>query len=394
MNTLDRQQRTESLPFALPDIDEEDIAAVVEVMRSGWITTGPKARSFEEEFAGRLGVKHAIAINSCTAALHLALDAVGLGAGEEVIVPTMTFTASAEVVHYFNARPVLVDVQADTLCIDPGAVRRAITPRTRAIMPVHYAGHPADMDEIVSIAAHHGLAVVEDAAHAFPSYYRGRPVGTIGQLGAFSFYATKTITTAEGGMLVTNCDAYAERARIMALHGMSRDAWKRYTPRGSWRYDVVAPAFKYNLTDMAAALGLTQLQKADRMWRRRAAIAKRYSSAFADHAELQIPITAPHATHAWHLYPLRLNLDLLAIARDAFIGALADRRVKTSVHFIPLHTFTYYRSTQEYAPDAFPVATHEFERIVSLPIYSSMTDDDVDDVIAAVADVSRRYRIT
>lgn len=385
-------RRTHPLPFALPDIDEDDISAVVEVMRSGWITTGPRVREFEAEFSGRLGVKHAIAVNSATAALHLALDAIGLKAGDEVIVPTVTFTASGEVVRYFDAVPVLVDVDADTLCIDIQAIERAITPRTRAIMPVHMAGHPAMLDEVMALAEENDLVVIEDAAHAFPCKYRGRDVGTVGHLSAFSFYATKTITTAEGGMLVTNDDDYADRARTMALHGMSRDAWKRYSAAGSWRYDVVAPGFKYNMTDMAAALGLSQMLKVDRMWERRQSIAELYSAAFGPLAELQVPETYGDVVHAWHLYVLRLNLERLTLTRDAFIQELTQRGIMTSVHFIPLHTFTYYRETYGYRVDAFPVASSEFHRMLSLPIYPAMSDQDVADVVDVVTDVVRASR--
>lgn len=380
------------VPFALPDIDEKDIASVVEVMRSGWLTTGRKVHAFEEAFASRLGVRHAVAVNSATAALHLGLDALGLRAGDEVIVPTVTFTASAEVSRYFDAVPRLVDVLPDTLCIDPAAAERAITPRTRAIIPVHMAGHPAAMDELHELAKRHGVSILEDAAHAFPCRYRGREVGTLGDLSAFSFYATKTITTGEGGMLLTDNAQYAERARVMALHGMSRDAWKRYTRGGDWRYDVVAPGFKYNLTDMAAALGLTQLEKADRMWRRRCAIAARYDDAFAECPELQTPVSHDDVEHAWHAYVLRLNLDHLTLDRDEFIRAVNDRGVMTSVHFIPLHLFTYYRETYGYQPDAFPVASREFERMFSLPIYPSMSNEDVERVIGVVRDVVEQSR--
>jgi dTDP-4-amino-4,6-dideoxygalactose transaminase len=380
--------REESLPFARPDISEADIAAVVEVLRSGWITTGVKVREFESAFAEQLGTKHAVAVNSATAALHLALDALGLQRDDEVIVPTITFTASAEVVRYFDAVPVLVDVQSDTLCIDPDAVERAITPRTRAIMPVHLAGQSADMDAIMAIAHDHSLVVVEDAAHTLPCLYKGRNAGTIGRLGAFSFYATKTITTGEGGMLVTDDDGYAERARIMSLHGMSRDAWKRYTKSGSWRYDVVAPGFKYNMTDIAAALGLSQLARSDQLWERRTAIADRYTEAFSRVPALEVPVVQPYGTHSWHLYVLRLHLDRLRIGRDAFMEELRARGIMTSVHFIPLHTFTYYRSTYGYEDRTFPVACAEFNRMFSLPIYPGMTDEDVDDVIGAVVEVA------
>ncbi len=380
------------VPFAVPHVDETDITAVVEVLRSGWITTGPKVRAFEEQFAHRIGVKHAVALNSATAALHLALDAIGFRAGDEVIIPTTTFTASAEVSRYFDGVPVLVDVLPDTLCLDPEAVRRAITPRTRAIMPVHLGGCPAPMEEILEIAAEHDLAVIEDVAHAFPCEYRGRNVGALGHLGAFSFYATKTITTGEGGMLVTDNDAYADRARIMGLHGMSRDAWKRYTREGSWRYDVVAPGFKYNMTDIAAALGISQLARVDWLWQRRCEIAARYSEAFGDREELQIPRAGRDIKHSWHLYILRLHLDRLAIGRDDFMRQLDALGVMTSVHFIPVHTFTYYRETYGYRPEQFPVATREFERMFSLPIYPSMTAEDVEHVVSAVLEVAEANR--
>jgi perosamine synthetase len=394
------------VPFAVPFLDDDDIAGVVEVLRSGWITTGPRVRAFESAFAERLGVKHAIAVCSATAALHLSLDAIGLRPGDEVIVPDITFTATAEVVRYFDATPVLVDVLPGSLCIDPEAARRAVTPRTRAIIPVHLGGHPAPMNALLALAREHGLAVIEDAAHAFPCRYGGREIGTIGDMGAFSFYATKTITTGEGGMLVTDNDEWADRARVMALHGMSRDAWKRYAHGGSWRYDVVAPGFKYNMTDIAASLGLTQLAKVDVMWERRQAIAARYTEAFSVIPELEAPpgadtdgdIEPAEIEHSWHLYVLRLqdtggNIGRTGarLDRDAFIRELDDRGVMTSVHFIPVHSFTYYRSTYGYEDASFPVAEREFARMLSLPLYPSMTADDVEHVIAAVTDVVERH---
>jgi perosamine synthetase len=383
----------DDLAFARAHIDEHDIQAVVEVLRSGWITTGPKVGEFEARFAERLGVKHAVAVNSATAALHLALDAVGLRPDDEVIVPTITFAATAEVVRYFDAQPVLVDVQPDTMCIDPAAVEAAITPRTRAIIPVHMAGHPAEMDCIMAMAAGRRLAVIEDAAHTLPSTYRGREVGTIGNMAVFSFYATKTITTGEGGMLVTNNDAYADRARMMSLHGMSRDAWKRYTANGSWRYDVLAPGFKYNMTDVAAALGLSQLSKAERFWLRRCRIAERYTEVFRLYAGVEVPTVRDYVTHSWHLYILRIHPARLTITRDQFIEELADRGIKTSVHFIPLHTFTYYKATYGYDDSAFPIASTEFNRFLSLPIYPAMSDADVDRVIDAVVDVVESHSV-
>jgi perosamine synthetase len=385
-------RRQHDLAFARPDISEDDIAAVVDVLRSGWITTGDKVREFEAAFAHRIGTSQAIAVNSATAALHLALDAIGLQRDDEVIVPTITFTANAEVVRYFDAIPVLVDVEAETLCIDPSAIEQAITPRTRAIMPVHLAGHSADMDAIMAIARHYDLQVVEDGAHTLPSLYKGRHVGTIGQLGAFSFYATKTITTGEGGMLVTDDDGFAQRARIMSLHGMSRDAWKRYTVGGNWRYDVVAPGYKYNLTDLAAALGLSQLERSDRLWERRCAIAARFTAAFQPYPELQVPTTSADVVHSWHLYILRLQLDRLTITRDCFMEELRTLRIMTSVHFIPLHMFTYYRATYGYDNADFPIACAEFGRMFSLPIYPAMTDRDVDDVIDAVRHIVEAHR--
>jgi dTDP-4-amino-4,6-dideoxygalactose transaminase len=378
------EARVREVPFARPSIDEEDIAEVVATLRSGWITTGKRVHEFEAAFAERVGARHAIALNSGTSALHLALEAADIGHGDEVIVPDVTFTATAEVVRYLDATPVLVDVTPGSLCIDPSAVERAVSPRTRAIIPVHLGGYPADMDAIMGIAARNGLVVVEDAAHALPCAIRGRHVGTIGHMGAFSFYATKPITTGEGGMLVTDDDHFAERARMMSLHGMSGDAWKRYSRGGSWRYDVIAPGFKYNMTDIAAALGVSQLRKLDRMWRRREEIAQRYTEAFRQIPELDLPPIPEDAVHAWHLYALRLKTQGLRAGRDEFVKSLNRYGIGTSVHFIPLHTFTYYRSTYEYEDAAFPVACHEFERMFSIPIYSDMSDSETECVIDAV----------
>ena len=381
------------LPFAPPDIDEDDIEAVVEVLRSKWITTGPRVNQFERLIAEQCGVKHAVAVNSATAALHLALDAIGLRAEEEVIVPTTTFTATAAVVRYFGAKPVIVDVEADTLCIDPARVENAITPKTRAVIPVHLGGHAADMDAVTAIAGKHGLKVIADAAHGFPGGYKGRPIGSLGDISALSFYATKTITTGEGGMLLTDDDAVEERARIMSLHGMSRDAWKRYAGAGSWRYDVVAPGFKYNLTDIAAALGITQLAKADRMLARRSEVARRYTEVFGKCPELQTPTSRPDVQHSWHLYVLRLELDRLRVGRDQFVAELGRRGVGVSVHFIPLHMLSYYRETYRLRDASFPVASVEFTRSLSLPIYAAMSDRDIEDVIGIVMDVVAGYRI-
>jgi len=378
---------TQFIPFARPDIDDDEIREVTEALRSGWVTTGPKTKEFERQFADAVGAKHAIALNSCTAALHLSLEAAGVRAGDEVITTPYTFAASAEVIRYFDARPVLVDVDAETLNINPDLIEPAVTAKTKAIIPVHIAGVASDLDPILDVARRHRLAVVEDAAHSFPTRYKGRLVGGIGDLTCFSFYATKTITTGEGGMITTNDEALAERCRIMSLHGISKDAWKRYTAEGSWYYEIIAPGFKYNMTDISAALGLAQLRKADRMYRRRQEIAVRYNEAFAEMDELQVPTVPAYSTHSWHLYMLRLHLDRLSIDRAAFVEQLRQRNIGVSVHFIPLHIHPYYREEYGYVPENFPVAYREYMREISLPVYSTMSDDEVDSVIGAVVDV-------
>jgi perosamine synthetase len=380
------------LPFARPDIDEAEIAEVTAALKSGWVTTGPKAKQFEKEFAAAVGAKHAIAVNSCTAALHLSLEAAGVRRGDEVITTPYTFAASAEVIRYFDAKPVLVDVHPESLNISPELIEAAVTEKTKAIIPVHIAGAAADLDPILEIARRHRLAVVEDAAHSFPSRYKGRMIGQIGDFTCFSFYATKTITTGEGGMITTNDDALAERCSIMTLHGISKDAWKRYTAEGSWYYEIVAPGYKYNMTDVAAAMGLAQLRKAERMWRRREEIARRFNEAFAQFEELQVPSCPAYSTHAWHLYMLRLNLDRLTIDRAAFIEELRKRNIGSSVHFIPLHIHPYYRDLYGYVPEDFPVAYREYQREISLPIYPVMSDEDVESVVAAVGDIVVSHR--
>jgi len=384
--------RTEFLPFHVPDIDEAEIRSVEQVLRSGWLTTGPKVKEFEKQFAAFVGARHAIAVNSCTAALHLALDAIGLREGDEVLVPTLTFAATAEVVVYFRARPVLVDCCPRTLNIDPERIERAITPRTRAIIPVHFAGQPCDMDRIREIAMRHGLAVIEDAAHALPARYRGRMVGTIGDITCFSFYATKTITTGEGGMITTDNEEYAERMRMMSLHGISKDAWKRYTAEGSWRYDILFPGYKYNLTDIAAALGVEQLRKCTRFYETRKQLARNFDRAFAGVPAVVTPVVNDEVEHAWHLYVIQLDLERLTITRDRFIEELKTARIGTSVHFIPLHLHPYYRDTLHYDAREFPCATQAFERIISLPLHTRMSHEDQQDVTDAVRDIAKRYQ--
>ncbi len=380
------------LPFHIPEIGNEEIQSVVETLRSGWLTTGLKTKQFEENFAGYAGSKYAVAVNSGTAALHLALEAVGIREGDEVLVPTMTFTATAEVVVYLKARPVLLDCEPDTLNLDPDKIERAITPRTRAVIPVHIGGQACKMDEILGVARAHKIKVIEDAAHALPARYHGKMIGTIGDITCFSFYVTKTITTGEGGMATTDHAEWAERMRMMSLHGISKDAWKRYSNEGSWYYEVHSPGYKYNLTDIAAAIGIEQLKKCERFWHARRRIAARYDEAFADLPEIQRPTQASDVQHAWHLYVIQLELERLGIDRAAFVKALKDEGIGTSVHFIPLHLHPFYRDAGGYQPGDFPTATRVFERIVSLPIFPSMSDENVDRVIAAVTRTVQRHR--
>lgn len=376
----------EFLPFALPDIGEEEIAEVVDSLRSGWVTTGPKAKRFETDFSAYIGEGlEAVAVNSATAGLHLALEAVGVGPGDEVITTPYTFTATAEVVRYLGADPVFVDIDPMTFNIDPARIEAAVTPRTKAIIPVHFAGLSCDMAAIHDIAGRHGLKVVEDAAHALPATFDGGVIGSLkSDATVFSFYATKTITTGEGGMVVTRDEAVAARCRVMRLHGISRDAFDRYvSTKPSWQYDVVAPGYKYNLTDLAAAIGIHQLRKADAFQARRAAIAARYDAAFSG-LPVVLPPHAPNGdVHSWHLYVLRLKDDA-AVDRNTFIERMAERGVGCSVHFIPLHLQPYWRDTYGLRSDDFPHAQATFRAAVSLPIYTRMSDSDVDRVIAAV----------
>jgi dTDP-4-amino-4,6-dideoxygalactose transaminase len=383
--------RTHFLPFSPPAIGEEEIAEVVDTLRSQWITTGPKTKRFETEFAATVGAPGALALNSCTAGLHTALATLGIGPGDEVITTPITFAASVNVIEHVRARPVLVDVEPDTLNIDPVAVAGAITPRTRAILPVHFAGHPADLDALFALADTHQLALVEDAAHALPAAYRGRSIGAGRNPVAFSFYATKNLTTAEGGML-TGDEDFLERARVFSLHGMSRDAWKRYDRGGAWRYDILLPGFKYNMTDIQASLGLAQLKKLGAFDARRRQIVAQYQEAFGGDDALECPVERSEVSHAWHLYVLRIRPEVLRIDRDRFIEELTRRNIGTSVHFIPIHTHPYYRDTYGYVAEDLPVAAQAFERLISLPLHPRLSDADVGDVIEAVLDVASTFR--
>jgi len=396
--------RDKFLTFSPPLIGEEEIAEVVDTLRSDWITTGPKVRRFEEEFAGYIGAHSALALNSGTAALHVSLATLGIGPGDAVITTPMTFCSSVHVIDHVGARPILVDVEPDTINIDPKKIEESLQSETRnpkykirAIMPVHLYGHPCEMDTIMEIARQHKLDIIEDAAHALPAKYKGLLIGSqitpddFQIASCFSFYATKNLTTAEGGML-TGSPEFIEEARIWSLHGMSRDAWKRYTSEGSWYYEVIRPGFKYNMTDIQAAIGLHQLRKLPQFQARRREIVRRYNEAFSQVETLQIPTERPEIEHAWHLYVLRLNLETLTINRARFIEELRARNIGTSVHFIPIHLHPYYREKYSFKPDDFPVAFREYQRIVSLPLYPRMTNQDVDDVIEAVLDVVNCFK--
>lgn len=377
---------TPFLPFALPDIGEEEIQEVVDSLHSGWVTTGPKTKYFEQDFAAFMGGGvEAVAVSSATAGLHLALEAVGVGPGDEVITTPYTFTATAEVVRYLGADPVFVDIDPATLNIDPRQIEAAITSRTKAIIPVHFAGLSCDMGTILEIARRHRLKVVEDAAHALPATWRGRLIGSLeSDATVFSFYATKTITTGEGGMVLTHRSDIAERCRVMRLHGISRDAFNRYTSnKPAWHYEVVAPGFKYNMTDIAAALGIQQLKKAQRFRDRREAMAARYSAGLSG-LPITLPPLAPDGdVHAWHLYVIRLHQDA-PISRDEFIARMAEMGIGCSVHFIPLHLHPYWRDAYSLNPEDFPQALDAYQGAVSLPLYTRMTEGDQTRVIDAV----------
>lgn len=379
---------TMEVPFHRAPVGEEEARAVCAVIRCGWMTMGPKTFEFEKQFAKYVGASHAIAVCTGTAALHLALEAAGVRSGDEVLVPTTTFTATAEAVTYLGARPVLVDIDPVTMNLDPEDAARRTTARTRAVIPVHLGGQPCNMKEIQELALAKSLRVIEDAAHALPSKYRGEHIGQISEFTCFSFYATKTLTTGEGGMVTTENPAAAERIRLMRLHGIERDAWKRYRGDGSWQYEVLEAGFKYNLTDFQSAIGLVQLAKCDAMWEARRAIAQRYTEAFSRFDELLLPEISPDRTTSWHLYILRLRPGCLRRDRDAFIRALKGRGVNCSVHFIPLHLQPYYRRVYGYTPGDFPNAEQQYRACLSLPIFPDMTEQEIEHVVRAVQETT------
>jgi dTDP-4-amino-4,6-dideoxygalactose transaminase len=380
------------LPYNLPDITQTEIDAVVETLRSGWLAPGQRARQFEADFAAYTGAKHAVAVDSATAGMHLALVSLGIGAGDEVITTPTTFAATVNVIIHAGATPVLADICPDDSCIDPAAIERRITPRTKAIMPVHHAGSACRMREIEAIADAHGVRIIADAAHAIGTEVDGTSVGAFRDAAVFSFYPTKNVTSGRGGMLTTNDDALAERARLLALHGMSNDAWDRYTARGSWAYQVLAPGYNYAMSDYQAALGAAQFARIGEFQRTRRELAARYAARLDNLPEIVLPIEREGTTHAWHLYVVRVRPELLDINRDAFIEELRARGIGTSVHFIPIHHHPYYREAFGWAPGDFPVADAAFETMISLPLYTRMTRETVDRVCDAVADVIVRHR--
>ena len=384
--------RATFLPFHQPSIDADDERAVLEALRSGWITTGPRTKSFEQTFAAYTGAAHCVAVNSCTAALHLALEAIGVGPGDEVVTSPITFASTANVIVHRGATPVFVDVEPDTLNLDPDLLERAITPRTKAIIPVDFAGQPCELDAIMATARRHGLVVIEDAAHAVGAEYKGRRIGGIADMTAFSFYATKNITSGEGGALTTNNPEWAERVQIMALHGISRDAWKRYGTTGYAHWDILAAGYKYNMFDLQGALVSSQLARIDRFSERRVALKARLDAGLRDLPELAFPAERGERRHAFHLYPIIVRTETLSADRDAIMNAIQAENVGIGVHFRAVHLHPFYVQRFGFSRGMFPHAEYYSDRTISLPLYPRMTDADADDVIAAVRKVIARYR--
>ena len=377
------------IPFFRPAIDEDDIQAVVETLRSGWLTTAGNVKALEAELAAYVQAPFVNAVNSATAAMHLALAAWDIGPGDEVLTTPYTFSATATVVVHLGATPVLADIRAHDLNIDPAEIERRITPRTKAIIPVHFAGESCAMDEIMALARPRGIKVLEDAAHAIGSTYRGRMIGSIGDATAFSFYATKNMTTGEGGALASFDEAFSDRVRRLTLHGMSKDAWNRYDAGGSWRYDIVEFGFKDTLTDFAAALGRSQLAKLDQLTERRTALVQRYFENLRDEEHLILPGFSEENRQAWHLFVVRVRNESSPVPRDDVIRRLAARGIGTSVHFIPLHYHTAYRKLGHWRDGDFPVAEKAFEGAISLPLFPDMTIAQVDEVCEALREILR-----
>ena len=376
--------RERFLVFGAPQIDEAEIEEVVLTMRSGWLGTGPRVAHFEDLFRERTGARHALAVNSCTAALHLAVLAAGVGPGDEVIVPALTFCATANAVIHAGATPVIADVDPATMNLDPADVAGRITDRTRAIVPVHFAGRPCDMPALRALASRHGLIVIEDCAHAVETVSEGVPAGRHGALGCFSFYVTKNITTGEGGMVVTDDDDFAETIKVRALHGMTRDAWKRFSDEGYRHYQVIFPGFKYNMMDLQAAIGIHQLARIEENWVRRREIWERYGRELADTGLVLPSDPAPGTRHAYHLYPILVDEDRVGIARDGFLDAMTAQGIGVGVHYLSLPEHPYYQEALGWSHEMVPHAARIGRQTVSIPLSPSLSDDDVSDVVEAV----------
>jgi dTDP-4-amino-4,6-dideoxygalactose transaminase len=390
--SLSKPKEAPFIPFHRAHIEAPEINAVAEVLKSGWLTTGPRVKQFEANFREIVGAQHTVAVGSCTAALHLSLLAVGVQPGDEVILPTMTFASCGETILYLGAKPVLVDCAPNSFHMDVEGVERAITPRTKAIMPVHYSGYARDLDSLKSLSSAKGVALIEDAAHAFPSRYNGKMIGAAGDITCFSFYATKTITTGEGGMIATANPEYADRIRMLSLHGISKDAWKRYSAEGTWRYEIEATGYKYNLTDLQAAIGIEQLKKCEMMRSMRATLAARYTKELSSLDAFGTPIVPGNVEHAWHLYVLEVNCDALTIDRDEMIQSLKRRGVGTSVHFIPLHLHRLYREQCGYSLGQFPNAEKRFSAALSLPLFPDLSFHEQDRIIDALHELAGKHR--
>ena len=384
--------RSSFLPFHQPLVDADDERAVLETLRSGWLTTGPRTKSFEKDLAAYTGSAHCVAVNSCTAALHLALESAGVRAGDEVITSPITFASTANVIVHCGARPVFVDVEPDTLNIDAAAIEDAVTPRTKALIPVDFAGQPCDLDAVMAIGSRYGLPVIEDAAHAIGAEYKGRRIGGVADMTCFSFYATKNITSGEGGALTTNRAEWADRIAVMALHGISRDAWKRYGTDGYRHWDIVAAGYKYNMFDLQAALVASQFGKLDTFYRRRVAVKERLDAVLRDIPEIGLPAERVWARHAYHLYPIIVRTEMLRADRDTIMNAIQAENVGVGVHFRAVHLHPFYADTFGFRRGTFPNAEYYSDRTVSLPLYPRMTDADADDVVAAVRKVFSHYR--
>ena len=387
---LSNRKRDGIIPLCRPWIGEAEIEAVAEVLTSGWLSTGPKTAEFERRFAEYIGVKHALAVSSCTAGLHLALVAAGIGSSDEVITTPYTFTATSEAIAYTGARPVFADIDARTLNILPEDIEKRVTKATKAIIPVDIAGLPCEQESIIQIANRHNLCIIDDAAHAVSAEYKGVKIGAIADMSSFSFYATKNLTTAEGGMVTTDNDDFADKIRLIRSHARDKDAWARQQSQNRWYYDVIAQGYKYNMSDIQSALGLCQLAKIEKQYERRRKVVDKYNEAFKEMPEIVIPKDIEDGKHAWHLYIIQLNAERLNITRDEFINAMLEENVECGVHYIPLHFHTFYQQKYGYKRGDFPNAEKAYERVVTLPLHPNLTEDDADDVIEAVKKVISR----